>query len=452
MRLRSRTLAARLWVVTSLLALALPARAVCPQDGATPFTAGPVDPANGFARWVQDSQGVALALCLDGDGATGPCFFDPPIADNPFSQQIGFGPEAFWWLTEAALDTTATDPTTGDTFSALVVMAVEAAFLSENPAPGEQFPFTRLRLRVDVPRPGVYTVTHPFGEESFTVAATEDGRDVNENYDIEFLPNAVNQGRVGPWLRHADAPAGYVGHGNARTAPVIGSPCGTNFFRITATNLAGTGPVVIDPADLDGDGRTDSITTRDFAVFGKILPGTQVPTPLTVDGATYSRSADGRVNLFATAPTTAAVTFTGGPNLPAGPISTATDGTGRFFGTVAVADASTLPREVNVTATNAAANNGPTTVRAEVKDVVTITLAEARCAGTTCTLQIEAASSDLGSPPTLTASWPGQSGVALSAGVLTTPPFPRAAVPATVTVSSSAGGSDSEPARVVHVQ
>ena len=35
-------------------------------------------------------------------------------------------------------------------------MATEAAFLAD-PADGEQFPFTRLRIRLDVPQPGVYS-------------------------------------------------------------------------------------------------------------------------------------------------------------------------------------------------------------------------------------------------------------------------------------------------------
>ena len=87
------------------------AQAVCPEDGATPFFAGPVDPTdpldpnyNGFPSFLQDSEGLALEICLDsitGDGNPPFCFFDPPDPANPFSVQVGWGPEAFWWLASA---------------------------------------------------------------------------------------------------------------------------------------------------------------------------------------------------------------------------------------------------------------------------------------------------------------------------------------------------------------
>ncbi len=95
-------------VAMLLSGLGQAAYAACPADGATPFLAGPIDPTdpadpnyNGFASYLQDSQGLALALCLDPNF----CFFDPPIANNPFSVQIGFGAEAFWWLSEATVAT-----------------------------------------------------------------------------------------------------------------------------------------------------------------------------------------------------------------------------------------------------------------------------------------------------------------------------------------------------------
>lgn len=57
---------------------------------------GPVSPQNGFPLWYQDTNGLALELCLDGDGALGPCLFDPVDPANPYSVQIGFGDEAFY--------------------------------------------------------------------------------------------------------------------------------------------------------------------------------------------------------------------------------------------------------------------------------------------------------------------------------------------------------------------
>ena len=353
-----------------------PTKAACPADGATPFLAGPIvptdpaDPAyNGFASYVQDSQGLALALCLDPNF----CFFDPPIPENAFSVKIGFGAEAFWWLSEATVATTMG-------LDALVVMAAEAAFITEEPGDGEQFPFTRLRIRVDVPFPGVYTVTHPYGQERFVVEVTAPGQEIRESFDIEFMPNAQNQGRVGPWLTWDTFPndpvlpdtAGsdrFVGDA-ATPHAVKGSPCGTNFFRVEAVQLDGVTPLAIDPLDEDGDGLTNRITSDLFVTSGRVFPG-NVATPLVVDAATYSRATDGRVNVFATAPTTAVVTFSGGANLPAGEQPMVGDGSGRFFGSVALTpDAITVPTTVLVTATNVAqANNQQVTRTVAVHDV-----------------------------------------------------------------------------------
>ena len=52
-------------------------------------------PVNHFPTWYSDANGVSLQLCLDGDGATGPCLFDPVIPGNPTSVATGFGAEAF---------------------------------------------------------------------------------------------------------------------------------------------------------------------------------------------------------------------------------------------------------------------------------------------------------------------------------------------------------------------
>jgi hypothetical protein len=411
------------------------ALAACPQDGAKPFKAGPVHPVNGFATYVQDSQGLALELCLTGDG-TGICFFDPVIPNNQFSELIGFGPEAFWWLAEGTVTTTR--------IGALVVMAAEAAFAAEDPAPGEQFPFTRLRIRIDISDPGIYTLTYPYGQHTW-VLEQAGRRAVNETFDIQFAPDAMNQGRVGPWLSSVGAPFTdpngepglFVGDGTPR--PAVGSPCGTNFIRLTATALNGTTPLNIDPSDQDGDGRTDSVSSNLFTIFGKHYVG-EVQTPLTA-AASYSRANDGngRVNVFATAPTTATLTATVGGNV----VSLIREGD-RYFNSLPLAAADPVPA-VSVTADNnpPLENNLDTTATPATTDVVTITRAEATCSGGTCTLVIEASSSDLASPPALTSSLG-----ALTAGSLTVTGL--SVVPATVTVNSAAGGSDTEPVKVIN--
>lgn len=424
------------------------ALAACPLDGAKPFKAGPVNSDNGFATWVQDSQGVALELCLSGDGAGAPCFFDPVVPSNTYSVQVGFGAEAFWWLAEATLNIGA--------LQTVVVMAAEAAWVAEVPGPGENFPFTRLRVVMDVPSAGIYTLVHPFGKQTWTVDqatfdATLGKRAIVEPIDIAFTPDQMNQGRVGPWLKSQGWPftfpltpyadKQFIGDGTPRLAE--GSPCGTNYLRLTATALDGITPIVLSPNNEDGDGDPLTAFNDQITVHGQMFAGL-VQTPLSVDGASYSRATDGsgRVNLFATAPTTALVTANVGGN-----ISNMTgDGSGRYFTSVPFL-AGPVPA-ASVTADNnpPLTNNADTTLNATAKALVTITRAEATCTGLaprTCSLIIEASSSDRSANPALTTEFGPLVNGALTVSGLTV-------VPATVKVQSAPDAFDVEPVRVIN--
>jgi hypothetical protein len=242
-------------VLTLALAIghSVQAQSICTE----PFTAGPVNPKNGFPLWVQDSNGVTLEI----DTAGG----DPVDNDSPFSVQIGFGAEAFWWSAEAHIET---EDENGNDFSALIVMAVEAAFNPEVIADGNQFPFTRLRFRIlsDAEgddcnaMEGTYTVIHPYGEDKFemTIDKGEDGDDwqmerIFESNDIEFTAAAQNEGRIGPFLVSDNAVPGSVGG----VGTVTGSPCNQNIFR------------VIGPDDSGIDfGFGDIVETDQFTVTG----------------------------------------------------------------------------------------------------------------------------------------------------------------------------------------
>lgn len=426
------------------------AQTLCRPDNTTPFTASGVNPQNGFATQVVDSEGVALVICtdsVDGQGNPPPCFFDPVIPGNPTSQASGFGGEGFWFLAESAFATTG--PAAVD---ALVVMATEAAYTTGVPAPNDQFSFTRLRIRVDVLQPGIYTVEHPWGLRQFTVTSVVDergrpvSREINDTVDVEFTPDGSRAGIVGPWLRWDPAvapaaPAGYIGDGVTPHA-VIGSPCGRNLVRVRATALDGTTPLAIDPDDADRDGSTAAYASRQFVVQGKLAP--QAITPLTVTGATYARgSGAATLSLFATAPTTAVVSAQPGGTLRG-------DGSGRHF---AATDVSTLPATVAFTATNAAGGNAPSPVQhVPLTDLVTIGQARAQCtaAPRTCTLDVTASSSDQtpASPPTLTLALPGGTTVTLVNGAARVSGL--SVLPAAVTVRSSAGGVASKPLTVIN--
>jgi hypothetical protein len=182
-----------------------------------------------------------------------------------------------------------------------------------------------------------------------------------------------------------------------------------------------------------------------FNIFGQVYAG-NVPTPLVGDAATFSLDATGAgfLNAFATAPTDASVTAAG--------VTALTDGQGRFFASQALTGAP--PATVAVTATaNTAdptrANNQLSAVTVRVTDLVSITRAEATCTGgpgnPTCSLTVEAGSSDASAAPDLAVTGFGP----MDAGTLTVSGL--TVVPATVTVTSAAGGSDSEPVRIINV-
>ena len=444
----------RLLSAAILLSLTHAGQAACPGDGARPMNIGPHNPQTTFPLWVQDSEGLGLEICPGTDQLN--CISVPPFnpIDDPglsqaqydLSAQIGSGDEAFY----ASADALITIPAG----KAILVSAVEAAFLPDF-QDGNQFAFTRLRIRIDLPNAGTYIVKHPWGEITYNISPAEVANGINDSFDIPFLADQVGyQGRLGPiltWSTYPDdvlldqygtsgppsAPDGipdYIGTLVVDHA-VKGSPCGTNFFRIEGPNIGGP--------------NVNSVQTNLFTVTGKVYNGAALPTPLAVDQATYSRATVGtvnvgRVNVFATAPTIADVSFTGGANIPAGTQLMASDGSNRHFGTVALTpNGDTVPSSVDVTANNNVIPvNLPTTLtNIPLVDLVTVTRAEYDFA--TGVLTIEAHSSDLVAPPTLIAlgqNWTG--GVTTIKGLTIAPP--------TVTVTSTAGGSATLPVTIIH--
>ncbi len=462
----------RLLSAAILLSLTHAGQAACPQNGETPMNIGAHNPQTTFPLWVQDSEGLAVEICPGTDQVN--CISVPPftVADFPgdpeaaakaaLSQNIGFGDEGFWASAEALIDIPAG--------RAILVSAVEAAFLPDF-ADGNQFPFTRLRIRIDIPNAGTFVVTHPWGQITYNILAADVADGINDSFDLPFVADQVGyQGRIGPILTWdtfpgdplldqfgppftyeppfgtlvPDGAADYIGSliptdpatglpdpiNGVTEHKVKGSPCGTNFFRVAGPNIGGPG--------------INTVETDLFTVTGKVFNGASLPTPLNIDQVTYSRSTGGRVNVFAKAPTTAVVGFSGGANLPAGTQPMTGDGSGRFYGGVALTppDAASLPAEVTVSANNAAVDpdNLPTDIVAPLVDLVTITRAEYDYASGNLT--IEAHSSDQLAPPPLRAL-----GDVLIGGALT---INLAIAPPAVTVTSDAGGSATIPVTIIH--
>ena len=420
---------------------------------------GPYIPQNGnFAAWYQDTHGRTLDLCLSKAvssrvaGAPGaPSYMcllnpNPGIFDDtqPVVFPSNFPDEAFWFTADAAI----TDVATGIDLG--YVAAVEAAFSAEDPVEGDQISFARIRIRVDVPVAGTYTITHPYGVDVFNID-TPGRRAINITRDIGIgAPKTYTGalgGDIGPFLRSVNGPytetnpvtggqERFVGDPNLNEQ-VTGSPFNTNFVRVE-------GPNGID------------VRTQVFAISGRLATVNR-PTPMIVQRATYSRKSGGpgstgvqaQQDVFALAPPqpgTAQFVDTASSTV----LMTEANGTGSWYGQSTANP--TLPANLQLTADNTAAiaQSSPTTLPRALVDLVIIDNATYSLSSGQLTLA--ASTSDATSPGTLTAI--GSSGGTIgtlsgdgASKTLTTgiSPIP----PAKVTVTSANGGSDTEEVVIV---
>lgn len=414
---------------------------------------GPYTFATGkFPMWYQDSNNLSMELCQSRAASsrvgvtTPPAYMctllpEPGIFDDslPMVFPDNWPPEAFWFLAETTI------PNNGAGFGMdAYVAGIEAAFASENPADGDQQSFARIRIRVNVPVAGTYVITHPYGVETVNVT-TPGRRAINITKDIGIgapgdFSGTLN-GAIGPFLRSVNGPytevnpdtggvETFVGDPNL-TEAVTGSPFNTNFVRIVGPSGAGT------------------IQTTLFTVAGKVLDSRQ-QTHVDIDRATYRRTSAGvRAEVFAKADSSSTLCFRETVALLPGPpptpcqTSLTGDNIGLFFGQRL--GNGTLPSVVVVTATNPAGTTRPTSVSAKLTDVVKVQTA--RYSWANKTLLIEATSTDEVAIPDMVAQGYGRLSKTgtlqrITVADLTQPP-------ATVTVKSAAGGSDTEAVVVV---
>lgn len=388
---------------------------------------GPVNPKTGFPLWYKDAAGVRLEQALSADDLNTPAVgIDEDFISTRPGAPSTLPDESFYWLAEARM-------VTGGGVRrgrARVVLALEATFGGTGAVvDGQQIVFARIRIRIDDGVPfGVYEVTHPFGQ-SGELTADDRGR-VFVTEDIGVAPLRFDDalsGNVAPFLKwtsgaakgpgEPDPPAGYLGDG-ALAHTITGSPFGTNFVRITGTNISeGNGPR--DPAD---PGNPNKAFTNLFTVQGRLATVVGVG----LDRAAYTRDAAGNVALdvFVDSEPGQTVTVSG-----AGVPDTALNGNGGSY-YARVNTGTTVPPSVTVTN---AGDVPPSTVTGTVTDAVDVS--SASYDPLTQTLTVTAVSSDAVAAPVLTVSGDDLTG---------NPPgtIPGiTAPPATVTVSSALGGS-----------
>ncbi len=399
-------------------------------------TVGPANPQDGFPSFYQDTSGLALELCLEGDGLTGLCLFDPPRAEEPFSVEIGFREDAAYWLAQADIALPgATD--------ARLELALSASFFGGDPADGNQITFGRIHISIDTPVAGDYTVVHPYGTEVFTnapqgVRAIDFFRDIGDR-----TPNfaAALAADIGPFLVALIPipPAGFVGDPQIDQT-VTGSPTGNNLFRVT-------GPP---GSNLDGAGG-NTVETNLFSVAGKIFSGL-TPTPLVIERTSFKRLPNAPngvvVDVSATSSATATLIANVGSLKPIPP-TMEQDGAGNFFVHVDVPGPGSLivpPDQVLVTAT--APGQTPTNIFSDLVDEITITMAAYDVFSDR--MLIRASSSDKITSPILTAKDHNGNTLGTLAGgslLLTGMTIP----PPRITVESSAGGSAGRDVLIVNL-
>ncbi|MBH3428424.1 Ig-like domain-containing protein [Pseudomonas alkylphenolica] len=416
---------------------------------------GPYTLATGrYPMWYQDSNNLSMELCQSRavstrvPASTPPAYMctllpEPGIYDDalPLVFPDNWPPEMFWYLAETSIPAVGNSGYEMDAY----VAGVEAAFAAENPVDGDQQSFARIRIRVSVPQAGTYKITHPYGVETVNVT-TPGRRAINITRDVGIgapgnFSGALN-GALGPFLRSVNAVVApytavnpdtgaterFIGDPNL-TEQVTGSPFNTNFVRI--------------------EGPAGRIETNLFTVSGKIYDDRK-QTPAELERATYRRNADGtRVEVYAKAPSNATLCFRETvalvPGTPPTPcqFDLAPDNNGLFFANH-LSNAAPPPVIV-VTATDPSGALRPTALSRKLSDVVKVTTARYDWANKR--LRIEASSSDEVQVPDLVAQGYGRLS---KSGILQTLTVNDVAQPpASVTIKSAAGGSDTEAVVVV---
>src|SRR4029077_7267214 len=149
-------------VCAVLLSICLGHAAHAALAPAGPDNPGPSDsPRTGtvtpYPLWYRDTNGLTLGHCLDNlTIPAGLCFTAAPNPNQLQTFPANFGEENFFWIADSNLAALATGG------KVVYRAALESSFFN---APtitdGEQTVFARIRIRIDVPVTGTYTVTHP---------------------------------------------------------------------------------------------------------------------------------------------------------------------------------------------------------------------------------------------------------------------------------------------------
>lgn len=403
---------------------------------------GPIDPNyyypsltstnSSFPAYYMDDQGIALDLLpITGDGVNAPTqIYFPKDPASPYSNLLGFESEAFYYFARSIFNT--------KNGKATATFGLEASFVNGIAQPGQEMVFVRIRLKCPVRDVGTYTFTHPWGVETIQVSAADitSKKGIAYTRDVGLVPRAFDLAASGP-IQHyvkqlnpppAD-PVNWIGDG-ASVGTITPGPTGIDFV------------LLMGPPGVDLDGRRNNfVKSNQFTISGRVAG--QLPTALNVERATcFDLGGSEYIDVFASSDIGATVEVSGATVVPT---NLTGDGTGKFYGHVPGTGAhGPGPFPITVTASHVGAAN--TVLTRNVVDNVEITAAEYSLAGTT--LSITAISTD--GAALMTSTVAGTAQPVVNDGVTPTTFGPGMIVPpATVTVTSNMGGSDTRPVQIV---
>jgi len=279
------------WISLTIVAcVMLTAALASAQQGQGLTAVGAPDPANGYPKWYIDRNGVQLAPCLV-TSADDPCAlagtFPNPAA--PIVFPTNFPDEFFYMRATARIDGIG-----GGVGRADLGYALEGAFGGATgtaaDGAGAQIVFARFRIRVTAGLvPGAtYTMTAPYGTQSFVAAGTgtinftSDQGCAAAPCNFASLLTNTNVGPFVRWDATSAPPAGFIGQ-PAIAHGITGSPFGTNFFRLSGPNVGGPGVNVLET-------NLFNITGRIFVRPATTTSLTSTPNPSTVGQAVTLRA------------------------------------------------------------------------------------------------------------------------------------------------------------------
>src|SRR5437867_10107859 len=287
------------WISLTVVACVMLTATLASAQQAQGLTAvGAPDPANGYPKWYIDRNGVQLAPCLV-TPADDPCAlagtFPNPAA--PIVFPTNFPDEFFYMGATARIDGI------GGVGRADLGYALEGAFGGATgtaaDGAGAQIVFARFRLRVTAGLvPGeTYTMTAPYGTQSFVAAATgtinftSDQGCAAAPCNFASLLTNTNVGPFVRWDATSAPPAGFIGQ-PAVDHGITGSPFGNNFFRLTGPNVGGPG--------------VNTVQTNLFSITGRLFvrPATTTSLTSTPNPSTVGQAVTLRATVSPVAPAT----------------------------------------------------------------------------------------------------------------------------------------------------